>query len=111
MQCISTLAVMRADDPELAAARRRFAAHLADAGAPPDCPEGIDAWTYRCSIPRRRDDDAIGYLHVFQHNGRIAAGANFSLGVAASPGWWPVGCPSLAPPRQAQRRPALRLVS
>jgi len=111
MRCIPTLAVMRADDPELAAARWRLALHLEDAGAPPDCPEGIDAWTYRCSIPRRGDDGAIRYLHAFQHNGRIAAGENFSLAVAAAPGWWPVGCPSLAPPRRTRHRPALRLVS
>ena len=111
MRCISTLAVMRADDPELAAARQQLAAHLAEAGAPPDCPEGIGSWNYQCSIPRRQDNGAIRYVHTFRHNGRIAAGQNVALGVAASLGWWPVGCASLAPPRQPQRRPALRLVS
>jgi hypothetical protein len=117
MRCISTFAVMDAIDPELDAARRRFAAHLAETS--PAAGHGTDpaslwasgSWTYRCSIPRRQEDGAILYVHVFQHDRVMTGGGYFSLGIAASPGWWPVGCQSLIPQGRTQGRAVLRLVS
>jgi hypothetical protein len=70
MRCISTFAVMGASDPELAASRRRFAEYLEEtgsmaAGTDPASLWANSSWAYRCSIPRRQDDGAILYVHVF----------------------------------------------
>jgi hypothetical protein len=70
MRCISTFAVMGASDPKLAASRRRFAEYLEEtgcmaAGTDPASLWANSSWAYRCSIPRRQDDGAILYVHVF----------------------------------------------
>jgi hypothetical protein len=117
MRCISTFAVMGASDLELDTARRHLAAHLEKAspmagpGTDPASLWASGSWAYRCSIPRRQDNGAILYVHVFQHAQVMTGGDYFSLGVAASPGWWPVGCESLVPRARTQGRAALRLVS
>jgi hypothetical protein len=115
MQCIPTFAVMDAIDPELAIAKRRLAAYFEETGGAVG--HGADSaalWpnsvmTYLCSIPRRQDNGAILYVHVFQHDRATAAEGYFS--VLASPRWWPVDCQSLQPQRRSQSRAALRLVS
>ncbi len=120
MRCISTLAVMNNGDHELAAARHRLGEQLAEirSGAglgedeSPDLKSvwGEAGWVYVCSVPRREEDGAIGYVHLFRHRWATAEGRFLSLAVVASPGWWPVGCGSLAP-RRSQTRGVLRLVS
>src|ERR1700681_307442 len=72
MRCSSTVAVIGASDPELAASRRRFAEYLEEtgstaAGTDPASLWANSSWAYRCSIPRRQDDGAILYVHVIEH--------------------------------------------
>ncbi len=120
MRCISTLAVMNNSDHELGTARYRLAEQLAEIrrGAGLGEEDATDlksvwaeaGWVYVCSVPRREEDGTIGYVHLFRHRWAVAEGRNLSLAVLASPGWWPVGCGSLAP-RRSQARGALRLVS
>jgi hypothetical protein len=117
MRCISTFAVMDALDPELAAAQRRLAAYLeetspaAEHGKNPASLWANTSLMYRWSIPRRQDNGTILYFHVFQHDRVMTGGRYFTLGVVASAGWWPIGCPSLVPQGRTQSRAALRLVS
>lgn len=119
MRCISTHAVMDGGNPELVEARRRLSLRLAEIKASIEGTEDDQAalasvwlesdWTYICSMPRREDDGAIRYLHLFRHH-RDVEGRRLALGIVASAGWWPVGCASLAPFR-SQARGSLRLVS
>jgi hypothetical protein len=117
MRCVSTFAVMGASDPELDTARRHLAAHLEETSpiashvTDPASLRASGSWAYRCSIPRRQNNGVILYVHVFQHARVMTGGGYFSLGVAASPSWWPVGCESLVPQGRTQGRAALRLVS
>jgi hypothetical protein len=113
MRCIPTFAVMAAIDPELAVAKRRLAAYFDEAAAGPDAAatslRSNSVLTYLYSMPRRQDNGVIRYVHLFRHD-RIMAGEGY-FSVAASPHWWPVGCPSLQPRGRTQSRAALRLVS
>jgi hypothetical protein len=119
MRCISTHAVMDNGNPELVEARRRLSLRLTEIKAGMEDAEDSQAalapiwaeseWSYVCSMPRREDDGAITYLHLFRHPATLE-GRRLSLGVIASPGWWPIGCASLAPFR-SQARGSLRLVS
>jgi hypothetical protein len=114
MRSIPTFAVMSAIDPEWVAAKERLAAFLEETGLAPDgdgaaeAPENV--LTYLCSIPRRQDNGAIHYVHLFQHDDRFMTKPAY-FHVAASPGWWPDGCRSLPPQRRTGGRALLRLVS
>lgn len=115
MKCIPTFAVMETIDPELDAAKRHLAAYFeavkSMTRANEDGPSSRSAMTmtYLCSIPRRHDNGAILYVHIFRQDCPGRESGLFT--VAASPHWWPVVCQSLQPQRRTEGRAALRLVS
>jgi hypothetical protein len=113
---------MGESDLELAKARQQLrerlalmAGHLVGAAdampqAAAAAPWNAQQWRYLGSAPCRADDGTIVYVHGFRHATMTLAGEPLALAVAASPGWWPVGCGQRAPRRSAPRG-KLRLVS
>ena len=115
MQCIPTCAVMDTTDPELVSAKAHLTAYFTAAKllARPDPVSAAAQPTanpiYLCSIPRRQENGAISYVHIFRPN-RPAPPADF-IYLPASPRWWPANCHSLQPLRRTQQRATLELVS
>lgn len=114
MRCIPCFAVMNLADRERVAARQQIAALLKEDGSapdgdtPPETPES--ALTYLCSIPCRRNNGIIRYVHLFQFHPQLVTKPTY-FHVVASPGWWPKVCRSLPPRHRTSGRAPLRLVS
>jgi hypothetical protein len=115
MRCIPTHVRMSSADPErpramcalLAELRTR---HLDTGSDPMQIHQGV-CWQYVCSTPFRRDDNAIIYLHVFYHAWHPVTDEPITIGIPATPAWWPdASCEMLSPPR-SEPTARLRLVS
>lgn len=114
MRCIPSFAVMNATDRERAVAQGHLVAYLQEAGLltanEPPAAARDSAPSYLCSIPFRQDDDAVRYVHLFQHQDASMIKPEY-FHVTASPDWWPENCRSLPPQHRTSGRAPLRLVS
>lgn len=125
MRSLPTFAAMPESDPERAIARRQLRQQLRllreslGPAARSLLSGEVSAWDeanwdYFASAPARAADGTICYLHFFRHGKINIGGAPLSLTIAASDGWWPLGCTDVPPPhlgRTTASRPRLRLVS
>jgi hypothetical protein len=69
------------------------------------------SWQYLWSKPVRGADLSITYVHLFHHPCHPITGDALTLGVQASPRWWPdADCTVLSPPK-SETKARLRLVS
>jgi hypothetical protein len=113
LTAIPTHVVLTPADGELAAAWLRLVQHLRRRklgdGDPVQRHRG-EEWRYLCSVPHRRDDGTIAYLHVFGHGCHPSTAAPMTAAVLASEGWWPTHQHILDPGR-TWRAGRLRVVS
>ena len=115
MRCIPTRVRMTPEHPEFSRAlcllvaelRRR---RLADGSDAVQLHDGA-SWHYLCSIPSRLDGRTLAYVHVFHHPYHPVTGEAVTLGIMASPTWWPDARCQVLAPRRSEPRARLQLVS
>jgi hypothetical protein len=115
MLCVPTRVRAAPDDPEMARAlcgllvelRRR---ELTDGSDITQTHRGV-RWQYLCSMPFRNDNGSLAYLHLFHHACHAATDGPLTLGIPASPSWWPDSSSEILSPRTSRPTARLRLVS